>query len=57
MPYKDPEDKAKQMREYRRKKVEDAKELRNLIKESYDPFMDSVVIPRQKLEQLHFKVI
>jgi hypothetical protein len=60
MPYKDPDKQRHAIklasRKYRKKKVEEAKELRNLMKKSYDPFMDSVVIPRTELEKLNFKV-
>jgi hypothetical protein len=41
------------MREYRKRKKA---ELEELLKASYDPFMDSVVIPRTELEKLNFKV-
>lgn len=56
MPYKNREKQLQYMRDYqKRNKIEKAK-LEDLLKKCYDPFMDSVVISRHQLEQLHFTV-
>lgn len=49
MPYKKAEDQARAMREYRKRKKTRREEI---LKESYDPFMDAYVLPREKLKEI-----